>query len=114
MSMVQILQAQLHEQSKHLMEEQTQELAKLRADQSSANSAEASWGCFLTAESSAIMSFEAARQRVRRMVKLRANVTCVVPRNIVDQWNKQGNAQEQLLRVFMEQGFDKDPTTPSP
>ena len=41
MSMVQILQAQLHEQSKHLMEEQTQELAKLRADQSSANSAEA-------------------------------------------------------------------------
>ena len=48
------------------------------------------------------------------MVKLRAKVTCVVPRNIVDQWNKQGNAQEQLIHVFVEQGFDKDQTTPNP
>ena len=113
MSMVQLLQTQLAEQSKQnarlhaLMEEQAVELAKLRAEKSSPAEApeetrEAS------AESSGV-SFEAARQRVRRLVKVRADGTCAVPQHVVDQWNKQGTSREQLIRVFMEQGCDKDP-----
>ena len=114
MTMVQVLQGQLAEQSKQnarlqtLMEEQAAELAKLRADQSSAANSAEETGAPSEASGTA-MSFEAARQRVRRMVKVRADGTCAVPQHVVDQWNKQGKSREQLIRVFMEQGCDKDP-----
>ena len=126
--MVQVLQKQLNEQSiqneklQTLLQQQASEIAKLREERASSSRAASDVGSEVKGEAEALSqsesvasgatSFEAARQRVRRMVKVRADGSYGVPQHIVDTWNRQGKAREHLVRVFMDSGCDKETYEP--
>ncbi|CAE6966836.1 unnamed protein product [Symbiodinium sp. CCMP2592] len=121
--MVQALQKQLSDQSRQneqlqtLLQQQASEIAKLREERANSSRAASDVGSEVKGEepssqgeggASGATSFEAARQRVRRMVKMRADGSYGVPQHIVDTWNRQGKARENLVRAFMDAGCNKE------
>ena len=53
-------------------------------------------------------SFDAAKQRLRRMCKPRKDGSMEVPPNVLEEWNKKGTARTALIRLFIEKGCNKD------
>ena len=56
-------------------------------------------------------SFEAAKQRLRRMCKVKANGKVSVPDHVLTEWNKQGSARTALVTLFLEKNCQEDHTT---
>ena len=53
-------------------------------------------------------SFDAAKQRLRRMCKPRKDGSMEVAPNVLEEWNKKGTARTALVRLYMEKGCSKD------
>ena len=55
-----------------------------------------------------VISWEASKQRLRRLCQKKADGTCQVPKEIHEQWAQGGQSREGLLKIFVENGMDKN------
>ena len=110
------LQARNNKLLQDMVETQSQEMKMLRAQLSekaaekptSADADEAPQTKQEAEQGLGELSEPAARQRLRRLCKPNKKGQVLAPPHIVDEWKKCGTARDDLVRLFMDVGCDKD------
>ena len=54
-------------------------------------------------------TFEAGKQRLRRLCRPRKDGTIPASENVLAEWKKQGKDRTNLIKLFLEKGCDEDP-----